>query len=147
MINMSSEGEYEFKVDDQAGKLVELKQKLVYFFVTGATAVVVFITKFALDYASRNDTALDKSGTVRWLMGSAFAAMLSAGCALLSIYLGHKSYAKHIKFRYLKLTPDDNEQKKWDRLSNWQEGLLLSSSILLILEIALAFCYLVFLLW
>lgn len=145
---MSKDDEdYDFKVDDQAGKLVELKQKLVYFLVTGATAVIVFLSKFALDYSKSNDDALEKGGVVRWLIGSALFAMISAGCALVSIRLGHSSYEKHIKYRYQKKVPSDHETTKWDQLTNWQERLLWGSSIFLILEIALTLCYLGFLLW
>lgn len=139
--------EYDFQVDAQADKLVELKQKLVYFLVSAATAVVAFSAKFALDYSKGHPNALAPGGAVKWLVVSALAALVSSACALISIHLGHKSYETHIEYRYLRQTPDDTERGKWDKLTTGQLRLLWLSSLCLIVSTSFAFFYFAFLLW
>lgn len=144
---MDSE-EYALGVDEQADALIDLKQKWVYFLVTAATAIVAFSTKFALTYGKDfNREALAPGGTVKWLVGSAFFALFTVGLALLSIHLGHKSFERHVKFRYEKSVPDSNEMTKWNNLTNWQRRILALSCILLFTSTALSLCYFSFLLW
>ncbi|WP_128643413.1 hypothetical protein [Streptomyces sp. SS] len=144
---MDSE-EYALGVDEQADALVNLKQKWVYFLVTAATAVVAFSTKFALSYGKDfNRAALVPGGTVRWLVGAAFFALLTVGFALLSIHLGHKSFERHVKFRYEKGIPGPAETSEWNNLTKWQRRILALSCFLLFISTSLSLCYFSFLLW
>lgn len=98
--------EYGLSVDGQAEKLIELKQKWVYFLITAAIAIVAFSSKFALEYGKEfNREALNAGGTVKWLVGAALFALAAVGSALASVYLGHKSYELHVSFRYNGTTP------------------------------------------
>ncbi|MGA6158826.1 hypothetical protein ACPEIC_36385 [Stenotrophomonas sp. NPDC087984] len=140
--------EYDLSVDGQADSLIELKQKWVYFIVTAATAIVVFSSKFALDYGKEfNRESIKPGGTVRWLVASALFATLAVGFALISIHLGHKSFERHVSFRYRGVLPDADEVKQWDDLSAWQRRVLGWSAASLVASTGLAFCYFNFLLW
>ncbi|WP_432248551.1 hypothetical protein ACRAR1_13515 [Streptomyces sanyensis] len=140
--------EYNLGIDAQSEKLIDLKQKLVYFLVTAATALVVFSSKFALDYGKEFDReAVNPGGTVRWLVGAAFFALLTVGLALVGIFLGHKSFERHLQFRHKKTTPNSGESKKWDTLTTFQLWMFYCSSASLITSTALAFCYFFLLLW
>ncbi|MFF5972324.1 hypothetical protein ACFY7C_12480 [Streptomyces sp. NPDC012769] len=140
--------EYALQVDEQADSLVDLKQKWVYFLITAATAIVAFSTKFALSYAKDfNPEALTPGGVVRWLVGSAFFALLAVGFALLSIHLGHKSFEQHIRFRYKKTTPDPCELSRWDDLTKRQHSILNASCICLFISTVLSLVYFGLILW
>ncbi|MFD9031141.1 hypothetical protein ACFVZW_08335 [Streptomyces sp. NPDC059567] len=140
--------EYDLTIDTQAEKLIDLKQKLVYFLATAATALVVFSSKFALDYGKEfNREAVNPGGTVRWLVGAAFFALLTVGFALMGVFLGHKSFERHLEFRYKKALPNDEESKRWSLLTSFQQWMFYCSSAFLITSTALAFCYFSFLLW
>jgi hypothetical protein len=126
--------EYALKVDEQVQKFLESKQKLIYFLIAASAGSI----GFAVDFVGKNPQYL-KTGWAYLALG-AIGGLLSAGCALGSIYFMLKSHQFHVAFRDQKkewkdLTP--KQQAAWDRANRWARRLLSGAFLLLFVEFAL----------
>ncbi|HEY1212916.1 MAG TPA: hypothetical protein VGE93_04710 [Bryobacteraceae bacterium] len=136
----------DLKVDDQAHKLIELKQKFTYFLVTAAVAILVFDANFLLNYGKINTKALALNSSTWVLMAAAISGTVSSSLSLLSVQFGHKAYTIHVRARYQRrtnLSPGDEQESK--NLSNSQKWFQYLSTYALLVEIALSISFFVLL--
>ena len=100
--------DYDLAIDSQVEKFVEIKQKLTYFLITASVAVIAFLVTFAVDHPTVGGFQTASGVRLFLLITSSLAGFATAGLSLMNLHLEHKSYAKHLKYRY--------QRKRWDAL-------------------------------
>lgn len=137
-------GEYELRVDEHVASFIAQRQKLVYFIVAAAVAIVAFLADFIFEVLGRDELR----GTLLLLLVSAGAtAVLSAASALSHLLLDNLLARKHYLYRYehktfASLTPE--QRTLWaaqKRAANW---LLVVAFASLGIEVSLAVILCVF---
>jgi len=106
--------EYELKIDAQAEKFLDQKQKLTYFLITASVTPIAFVLSFVKDDL-RNLSWLWSMMVVGVLLG-----LGSAGCALRALSFELVSYQSHIACRYARKSWSDlskDEQDRWDKIN------------------------------
>ncbi|MFZ0130476.1 MAG: hypothetical protein WAL77_13750 [Candidatus Dormiibacterota bacterium] len=139
--------EYGLRIDDQVVQFLQLKQKLSYFLITAAVAVIAFVVSFiaANSKTSAGSIAIAPLDAVLVIVGS-LAGIVAAGASLLSLHFGHGSFALHLEHRYnhkAYADLDRCDQAAWDRLNNWGRACLLIAFVALFVEILLMVSYFV----
>ncbi|MGA7576575.1 MAG: hypothetical protein ACLQUW_02465 [Desulfobaccales bacterium] len=134
--------EYQLKIDAQAEKFIQNKQRLTYFLITAGVAVIAFLVKLAVDNLKVNNWL------VYLLIISCFCGLVTSGFSILNLRLENRSHGLHIIYRYAgkgyaSLT--DCEQKKWDNVNKWAARCLNGAFIFLFVEILFAVIFFVFL--
>jgi MFS family permease len=126
--------EYELRIDAQAEKFLETKQKLSYFLITASIAPIAF----AIQYAGGRLGAV--GGWVWMLILGLVAGVLCTAAVLWALYCELKSYQKHIAYRYQSKRWTDltaAQQTEWDKLNQQARRSLNASLVLLLAEITL----------
>jgi hypothetical protein len=118
--------EYELKVDDQVAGFLQTKQRLSYFLITAATAVIGFAVSFIAANA-KTASGITLTHLEAYLAGGgSVLGLAAAGATLFSLKLGHQSFSLHLKNRYAHKRFSDlptNEQEEWDRIIDWASRL------------------------
>ena len=108
--------DYELKIDEQTNKFIEVRQKLIYFLITG----VVVISGFLLNYILGNLGAGRRFVYIAVIsLGIAF---ITAASALANLYLGIESYRHHLSLRHQGKGNKDQTQKdvkRFRQLGKW----------------------------
>lgn len=136
---MPDPADYELAIDAQADKLVESRQKLLYFLMSGSFVIIAFNGKFIADNLHGQFPAPIKTVDIVLASISSVSGVVAAGVALLSLHFGSKSLSLHLKYRYARrtypsLTPD--EQTEWDKVNEHAVYFLHACYVALFLEIA-----------
>jgi hypothetical protein len=129
--------DYDLKVDSQAEKFVENKQKLTYFLITASVAVIGFVVNFAVT---------NKVNLPSLVIFTSLAGLLTTGFSLLNLHSEHRSYRLHIQYRYqrkswIHLTPD--EQAHWEKLNDQASLFLECAFAFLFIEVPLGVAFFV----
>lgn len=127
-------------VDAQASTLVQLKQQLTYFLITGSTATIGFVTAIANGRTGGWEAAVARP-TVFAFAALSLAGLGCAGLCLLYLYFGNQSFVLQVKYRYERKENEDlsaNEQRSWDNLTSRSNRFLEISFLLLFIEIVAA---------
>lgn len=143
----TSNEDFDLRVDDQVVQFLQARQRLSYFIITGAVAVIAFVVSFVAANTKSNGAGISLTTSDVWLITlGAIAGLLAAGATLLSVHLGHQSFALHLGHRYDHLGYRDLQppaQKAWDRISSRARRLLFSAFSLFFLEIVLMLAFFV----
>ncbi len=139
--------EYGLRIDDQVVQFLQLKQKLSYFLITAAVAVIAFVVGFiaANSKTTAGSIAITPLDAVLVIVGSS-AGIVGAGASLLSLHFGHRSFALHLEHRYdhkAYADLDRCDQMAWDRVGKWARVYLLTAFVALFVEIVLMVSYFV----
>lgn len=133
--------QYTLAIDEQVEKFVDIKQKLTYFLVTASVAVVAFLVSFVADNPTVGDLDAAEGARLALLVTSALAGFSAAGLALINLHLEHRSYSRHLKYRYQRKDWDDltkKEQDRWDVINKAASWCLLGAFTALAAEILFA---------
>jgi len=112
--------DYDLAIDEQVEKLLELRQRLTYFFITAAVVVLAFAVNFDIQ-TIRPSAQLDHRVHAYWLVAGSIVGLGTAGLALLSLYFEHLGFQLHVKHRYERREYDDltrPEQQAFDRIGS-----------------------------
>src|SRR5438132_8504850 len=86
---------YDLQIDQQALSLIQLKQQLTYFVITGSTGVIAFVVAFI--GGQRNGwIAASTTPSMLTLSVVAVGGLAVAGLCLFQLYLGHRSFTLHL---------------------------------------------------
>jgi hypothetical protein len=136
--------EYLLKVDAQSEKYTELRQKLMYFLVTASIGIAAFAFHFYVgSIQGKQMYRKDQPSKVAFVLAIA-SALASAGSALLTVHLDHRSVARHLKCRERRETFDDlsdEDQRKWESINDARSLTLGVSFVALFAEVALLVCF------
>jgi len=128
---------YDLQIDQQALSLIQLKQQLTYFLITGSTGAIAFVVAFVGGQAGGWMTAT-AGPPIAALSTAAVAGLAVAGLCLLQLYLGHRSFTLHLRYRteriaYAQLP--EAKRKAWDQITRWANRCLSWAFVLLFVEI------------
>lgn len=132
--------EYELKIDEQAEKFVDRRQKLTYFLITASVAVIAFLVAFMENHGE------DPRSRVWIALLSSISGLMTAGFSLFSLRLELQSYRLHVKSRYERKGYEDlsdAEKEKWDEANAQAARYLQRAFSFLVTEITLAVAYFV----
>jgi hypothetical protein len=131
--------EYKLKRDEQVSAYLESKQKLTYFVISGAVAIVGLL----LDFLFKNREAINIS--LLWAIAPIAAGLLSAGVALIGLYYLHESTKLHLVYLHMDREWESlsiQEKARWDSKTQYSSYALYTSIVLLFLEVFLAALFL-----
>jgi hypothetical protein len=107
-------------VDELADKLIERRERLAYFLITGGTTIIAFTV-----------TQLNEKGgplreaSIPWLSIGWLVLLLSAGSSLMLIWKRHQSYALYIGWLYGREGVSPQERARARRgVDRWQMAAL-----------------------
>jgi hypothetical protein len=132
---------YALALDDEAQKLIELKQKLTYFLISANALTIAFVVNFLAAHLGHSGQPNATSLETSLVISSSVIGLLGAGACLLSLHLGHISYARHLRYRHLRKEWSDLtslEQVSWDRVNTWARGMLTWAFLALFIQVLLA---------
>ena len=139
----SATDDYDLQIDQQALSLIQIKQQLTYFLITGSTGVIAFVVAFTGGQSSGWPRA-SALPTIVPLTVLAVAGLAVSGFCLLQLYLGNRSFTLHVRYRtdrkvWSQLTP--GEQQEWKDITNWGNRCLTAALALLFLEVLATLVY------
>jgi hypothetical protein len=103
------------KADELADKLIERRERLAYFLITGSTAIIAF----TVTQLNRSNGPL-RTASIPWLTVGWLGLLLSAGSSLMLIWRRHQAYALYLDSLYGVQTEDKERTKAQDRVNRWQ---------------------------
>jgi hypothetical protein len=83
------------RADELTDKLVERRERLAYFLITSATAIIAF----TVTQLGQTDGPL-RGASIPWLAAGWAGLLLSAGASLLLIWYRHESYSLYLDELY-----------------------------------------------
>jgi hypothetical protein len=136
--------DYDLAIDEQVEKLLELRQRLTYFFITAAVVVLAFAVNLDI-HTIRPSAQLDHKVHAYWLVAGSIVGLGTAGLALLSLYFEHRGFQLHVKHRYERQEFSDlsqREQRSFDRIGSWSARTRSMAFLALFAEILLLLAFL-----
>jgi hypothetical protein len=124
--------EYDLKLNEESAKFLESKQRLSYFLITLAVAIVGLQLDFTFKHLADSHTPK------LWLYFSTISGVLSAGTSLLSLHLLHRSFRFHLLYLHAGKNwaqLNKNEQDEWDEINRWAANALNFAFIFLFVEV------------
>jgi hypothetical protein len=141
---LSPDLQYELAIDTQVEKFVEIKQKLTYFLITASVGVILFVADFFVGNLRVKGHFTASSLETGLVMASALAGLATSGFALVNLRLEHRSYERHLGYRYRRKTASSltkAEMDSWDRLSRWASRCQRAAFATLFVELGLAVAF------
>ena len=148
--SLAGPGDYELKIDSQVEKFVETKQKLTYFLISASAAVTGFIAKFVIDNFSRDGNTTASPSQLRLVILSSIAGVFTSGFSLLNLHEEHRSYGRHLRYRYERktwATLSPEQQTAWDKVNVSARRYLQAALVSLFAQILLAVGFFVAVFW
>jgi hypothetical protein len=121
--------------DELADRLLERRERLAYFLITGGTAIIAF----TVTQLNQTNGAL-REGPVIWLAIGWLGLLLSAGCSLMLIWKRHRSYALYIDSLYGRDLTEQERDKARQSVEWWQKAALTTFFLGSVIEVAAWAC-------
>lgn len=107
-------------VDELADKLIERRERLAYFLITGGTTIIAF----TVTQLNQEDGTL-REAPILWLSIGWLGLLLSAGSSLMLIWKRHQSYASYVGSLYGEepISPKERARVR-ESVDRWQTAAL-----------------------